>query len=294
MRSVERWRRAWRESGEAAVLSKGSPGRPRLSEAQLARLERVGTWSAGHGWSWQQPALRAIERDDDAIEVWRKEIWPRVRAPRRSGGAWIVFEDAAGQSMTPPRARTWDWIGRTPVVRVRGRGSGRVSMAGMACYKPGERSRLIYAIREYRGRKGEPKSFDRRDFRDLIVRARIRLGGPIVLVRDNVRLHLTIRMRDFIDVNAEWLTLLQLPTYAPDLNPQEGVRSLVRRDNRQPRRGRPQPDHHGREAPTQEDPVPAARGRRLPRRRGPGLRHRGTGERRSSAARWSPGSARHW
>ncbi|MFI6021671.1 winged helix-turn-helix domain-containing protein [Streptomyces sp. NPDC051287] len=57
-----------------------------LSEAQLARLERVGTWSAGHGWSWQQPALRAIERDDDAIEVWRKEIWPRVRAPRRSGG----------------------------------------------------------------------------------------------------------------------------------------------------------------------------------------------------------------
>nr|BFD88549.1 hypothetical protein StreXyl84_79500 [Streptomyces sp. Xyl84] len=57
--------------------------------------------------------------------------------------------------MTPPRARTWGRIGQTPVVRVRGRGSGRVSMAGMACYKPGRRSRLIYAIREYRGRKDE-------------------------------------------------------------------------------------------------------------------------------------------
>ncbi|MER6445439.1 helix-turn-helix domain-containing protein [Streptomyces venezuelae] len=32
-RSVERWRRQWRELGEAGVLSKGSPGRPRLSEA---------------------------------------------------------------------------------------------------------------------------------------------------------------------------------------------------------------------------------------------------------------------
>src|SRR3954468_14045224 len=72
-------------------------------------------------------------------------------------GAWIVFEDEAGQSMTPPRARTWGRIGQTPVVSVRGRGSGRVSMAGMTCYKPGERSRLIYAIREYRGRKDEPK-----------------------------------------------------------------------------------------------------------------------------------------
>ncbi|MFF8366873.1 helix-turn-helix domain-containing protein [Rhodococcus erythropolis] len=29
-RSVERWRRQWRERGEAGVLSKGSPGRPRL------------------------------------------------------------------------------------------------------------------------------------------------------------------------------------------------------------------------------------------------------------------------
>ncbi len=68
--------------------------------------------------------------------------------------------------MTPPHARTWGRIGQTPVVRVRGRGSGRVSMAGMACYKPGERSRLIYAIREYRGRKDEPKGFSWRDFRD--------------------------------------------------------------------------------------------------------------------------------
>jgi hypothetical protein len=73
--------------------------------------------------------------------------------------------------MKPPRARTWGRIGRTPVVRVRGRGSGRVSMAGTVCYKPGERSRLIYTVREYRGRNDEPKGFGRRDFRDLITRA---------------------------------------------------------------------------------------------------------------------------
>ena len=39
-RSVERWRRAWRERGRAGVVSKGSPGRPKLSEVQVARLER--------------------------------------------------------------------------------------------------------------------------------------------------------------------------------------------------------------------------------------------------------------
>ncbi|MFF4519272.1 hypothetical protein ACFY2I_51480 [Streptomyces mirabilis] len=55
-------------------------------------------------------------------------------------------------------------------------------MAGMPCYKPGERSRLISSVREYNGRKDQPKGFGSRDFRDLLVRARVQLGGPIVLV----------------------------------------------------------------------------------------------------------------
>jgi transposase len=142
----------------------------------------------------------------------------------------VVFEDEAGQSMTPPRARSWGRVGCTPVVRVRGRGSGRVSMAGLTCYKPGQRSRLFYAVREYRGRKGEPKGIGWQDLRDLLVRAHIQLGGPIVLVWDNLRMHLVKPLRDFFAAHADWLTVIQLPSYAPDLNPQEGVWSLVKRD----------------------------------------------------------------
>ncbi|MFE2714839.1 hypothetical protein ACFXKI_23275 [Streptomyces mirabilis] len=41
----------------------------------------------------------------------------------------------------------------------------------MSCYKPGERSRLIYSVREYNGRKDQPKSFGWRDFPDPLVRA---------------------------------------------------------------------------------------------------------------------------
>ncbi|MEU7622560.1 winged helix-turn-helix domain-containing protein [Streptomyces hygroscopicus] len=129
-RSVERWRRAWRER-DAGVLSLGSPGRSWLSETQIARLERElergplvhgwadqgwtlarirtligrlfhvsctvqGTWRLlkWHGWSWQQPARCAIERDEDAVEVWKKEIWPRVRAPRRSAAPGSSSRDA--------------------------------------------------------------------------------------------------------------------------------------------------------------------------------------------------------
>ncbi|MCX2926125.1 transposase [Streptomyces sp. NEAU-W12] len=132
--------------------------------------------------------------------------------------------------MTPPRARSWGSKGATPVVRVRGRGSGRVSMAELACYKPGKRSRMFCSVREYRGRKGEPKGIGWRDLRDLLVRAHIQLGGPIVLVWDNLRMHLVEPMRQFIADHADWLTVFQLLRYTPDLNPQEGIWSLVKRD----------------------------------------------------------------
>nr|WP_307825939.1 helix-turn-helix domain-containing protein [Streptomyces sp. MBT33] len=108
------------------------------------RLQAVERFESGQKSAEVAAALRISVR---SVERWRR-AW-------REGG-----EDEAGQSMAPPRARTWGRIGQTPVVRVRGRGTGRVSMAGMTCYEPGEPSRLIYAIREYRGRKDELTGFE--------------------------------------------------------------------------------------------------------------------------------------
>ncbi|MFD7582001.1 DDE endonuclease [Kitasatospora sp. NPDC059817] len=113
-------------------------------------------------------------------------------------------------------------MGRTPVVHVRSRGSGRVSIAGMACYKKGERSRLIYGLRVHQGRKGEPKAFTWRNYRDLIVRARTQRGGPIALAWDNLSAHLMPQMKEFIAANSEWLTVFQLSSHAPDLTPRRG------------------------------------------------------------------------
>lgn len=120
MRSVERWRRAWREGGTEALRSAGPANVPTVTDGQFAVLEeelvkgpaahgfederwtlaRVQTvirrrlrvslsvatvWRMlkRHGWSWQAPARRALERDEHAVELWKKEVWPRVKASRR-------------------------------------------------------------------------------------------------------------------------------------------------------------------------------------------------------------------
>ncbi len=115
------------------------------------------------------------------------------------------------------------------MVHVRAGGSGRVNIAALACYKSGERSRLIYRLHVYRGRKGEPKTFGWMDYRDLILTAHLQLGGPIVLVWDNLNRHLVPGMKTFAADHADWLTVIQLPVYAPDLNPVEGIWSLLKR-----------------------------------------------------------------
>ncbi|WP_253917142.1 transposase [Streptomyces sp. MNP-20] len=131
--------------------------------------------------------------------------------------------------MTPPTSRTWSKRGHTPVVRVRGRSQRRFSVAALACYKPGERTRLIFRPKQHADHKrGGRRSFTWTDYRDLLAAAHQQLGTPLVLVWDNLNVHLDARLRAFIDAH-NWITSFQLPSYAPDLNPVEGIWSLVRR-----------------------------------------------------------------
>ncbi|MBB5934084.1 transposase [Streptomyces zagrosensis] len=143
-------------------------------------------------------------------------------------GAWLVFEDEAGFSMTPPQAKTWSQRGRTPVVRVRGRSRRRISIAALTCYKPGHCSRIIYRPRRDDGRRDGRKSFLWRDYRDLLIAAHQQLGGPIVLIWDNLNVHKSAGLREFA-ASRDWRTIYYLPPYAPDLNPVEGIWSLLRR-----------------------------------------------------------------
>lgn len=99
--------------------------------------------------------------------------------------------------------------------------------AALACYKPGERSRLIYRPAPDRRSDGR-KSFAWTDYSDLLTVAHSQLGGPIVLVWDNLNTHLTAGMRQFI-AEHDWPTVVQLSAYAPQLNPVEGIWSLIRR-----------------------------------------------------------------
>jgi hypothetical protein len=138
-------------------------------------------------------------------------------------GAYVCFEDEAGQNLRPPKARTWARRGHTPVVRVCGKGSGRVSVAGLVCLKPGARGHLFYRVRIHRGRKGERRSMSEADYAGLIAAAHKELQAPVILIWDNLNTHISAVMGRFVSSHPDWLTEVRLPAYAPDLNAAEGA-----------------------------------------------------------------------
>ena len=117
---VSDWRVAWRRSGRDGLRGAGRAGRlPKLSRDQLTyvelelikgaeangypndvwTLQRVAeviervtgvSYHPGHvwyilrdqlDWTWQRPARRATERNDEAIEQWVKKRWPQLKKP---------------------------------------------------------------------------------------------------------------------------------------------------------------------------------------------------------------------
>jgi transposase len=115
---VSDWRAAWRRSGREGLRGAGRAGRlPRLGRDQLGVIEVELTRGAeAHGyandlwtlrrvaevierltgvayhpahvwyilrhelhWSWQRPARRATERNDEAIHQWAKKRWPQLK-----------------------------------------------------------------------------------------------------------------------------------------------------------------------------------------------------------------------
>jgi putative transposase len=57
----------------------------------------------------------------------------------------------------------------------------------------------------------------------LITAAHQQLHAPVIVCWDNLNTHISKAMRTFITAHTDWLTVIQRPAYAPDLNPVEGV-----------------------------------------------------------------------
>ena len=113
------------------------------------------------------------------------------------------------------------------MVKVTGGHDTRVSLAALIAVRAGCGPRLIF--RTHRARRGDKrKGFTETGYARFLDAAHQQLGGPVVLVWDGLNTHTSRAMRELTAARS-WLTVFQLPAYAPELNPVEPVWSNLKR-----------------------------------------------------------------
>jgi hypothetical protein len=144
-------------------------------------------------------------------------------------GAYVCFEDESGLALRPPKARPWGRRGHTPTVVVPGKGSGRVSIAGLLAYRPGYRTHRYYRLVVHHGRRHERRSMSEHDYTLLVTAAHQQLHAPLILIWDNLNTYVSKRMRAFLDSRTDWLTVVRLPAYPPESEASEDLWDLTKR-----------------------------------------------------------------
>ena len=68
--------------------------------------------------SYQNPCYRDVARDEQEVEHFVNDTFPRIHRLADKMGADIGFEDEAGIGLMRRSGRTWGRVGSTPVVQV--------------------------------------------------------------------------------------------------------------------------------------------------------------------------------
>src|SRR6266571_3387433 len=191
--SVYGWQKAYREGGLAELSTKIASGRKRL-------------------------LYQALERDEEKRRIWKEETFPAIKERAEREGARIFFADEAGCRTGHHAGTTWAPIGQTPVVK----GTGKRESIGMisAVSMRGAMHWMVFG-----------GTMDSALFTEYLDRLIHDIKGKTFLIVDRAGYHTSKETREWIKKHENRIELFFLPSYSPDLNPDEWVWKNVKHDH---------------------------------------------------------------
>jgi transposase len=178
-------------------------------------------------WTPQVPIRRAIQRDEAAIESWRREVWPELLKRSRRERRVLVFVDESGFYLLPGVVKTYAPKGRTPELRAKLTRDHLSVMGGMTP------SGKVYTLARQEPLNGQHTV-------EFLVHLGRVAGDRLLVIWDGSPIHRRAEVNEFVAETRRKLGVEVLPGYAPDLNPwDEGgwhhlkhveMRNLVCRD----------------------------------------------------------------
>lgn len=171
-------------------------------------VRTMGHYLSRWGFTAQKPLKRAYEQRPEAIAAWLKTEYPRIKRRALAEGAEIHWGDETGLSTSDPHGRSFAPKGKTPVRTIL---SQRRSVSFLSAISNAGTLRFMVL----------KKSIDAptliRFFRRLCQDA----GRKIFVILDNLNVHKARAVKAWVAEHADQIELFYLPSYSPELNPDE-------------------------------------------------------------------------
>jgi len=265
--AVGKWVKAYREEGSQALKAQRR-GRPKggsllpWQAAQIARtivdrcpdqlklpfylwtreavaqlIERrfgirLSLWTVGRyltrwGFTPQKPVRQAFERDPEAVRRWLEEDYPAIRKQAKREKAEIYWGDEMGLRSDHATGRSYGRRGQTPVIP----GTGLRFRCNMVSSVT-NRGRLNFMVFK--------KRFQAEVFLEFLRRLVRQAKGKVFLIVDRHPVHRCRKVKRWLEKNVQHIRMFFLPSYSPELNPDELLNQDVKSNSVGRRRARNQ------------------------------------------------------
>jgi transposase len=175
----------------------------------------VGRYLAKWGFSSQKPARRAIEQDPIAIKKWFEIEYPTIQKLSKKEMATIHWGDEMGLRSDHNVGKTYGLVGKTPVVR---RSGNRFSCNMISTITNlGKLSFMVFH-----------ENFTSEVFLRFLKKLVQQRSRKVFLIVDRHRAHRSKQVQQWLTKNEKVIKIFYLPSYCPELNPDEFLNQDVK------------------------------------------------------------------
>ena len=162
-------------------------------------------------WTPQLPLTRATQRDESAIALWRSAVWLDLKQKARLEHRQLVFVDESGFYLLPAKVRTYAPRGQRPTLRVF---ETRAHLSVMSAVTP--QGWLFTLVRD--------EALSALACIRFLKHLLMQMERKLLVIWDGSPIQRSHAIKDYLAAGAaKQIHLERLPSYAPELNPDEGV-----------------------------------------------------------------------
>jgi transposase len=178
-------------------------------------VRTAGRYLRAWGFTPQKPRRRAFEQDPEAVQKWLTTEYPRIVRQAKRDGAEIHWGDEMGLRSDHQTGTSWSLKGQTPVIA----GTGQRFRCNMISTVT-NRGTLRFMV--FKG------SFTNDVFIRFLERLLKSAQSKIYLILDRHPVHKSRKVQQWFEDHEAYIRLFLLPSYSPELNPDECLNNDVK------------------------------------------------------------------